>query len=341
VAISTLREWDNEGKLTPVKTFGNHRRYLVTDVLRLQGTLVEDHTKTGITVATYARVSSHEQKTKGDLGRQHDRLQVHCAAKGYTVAASYQEVGSGMSDTRPKLLQLFKLVQSGEITKVIIEYKDRLARFNLRFLIEFFASHNVEIECVEEVLGKSYEQELVADMLSLISSFSSKIYGKRSAGRKRNKKNVDTTGIQDGATAEQSASNIATETRRSSASSVQLGTTAEEISSPEQGTHSECHRTTSPPESVEEDGHAVALRNEQSGTTGSSPQSGSSIRQLLEEQERSTKRQTGRVPQTKEQEEWIGIIPSDRQHPRIRERDPVTTSRQDQVEGERVSAASG
>ncbi len=56
------------------------------------------------------------------------------------------------------------------------------------FLNQFFASHDVEIEWIGEVLGKSYEAELVEDMLSLMSSFSNRIYGRRSAEIRKQKK---------------------------------------------------------------------------------------------------------------------------------------------------------
>lgn len=78
-------------------------------------------------------------------------------------------------------------MQSGEIKKVIVEFKDRLTRFAFNYLSNFFASYGVEIELIEEILGKSYEQELVADMLILMASFSAKLYGKRSADRRKTK----------------------------------------------------------------------------------------------------------------------------------------------------------
>jgi len=54
----------------------------------------------------------------------------------------------------------------------VVEYKDRLTRFCFEVFEAFFNSHGVEIECVEEVFPKSFENELVEDMLSLLSSFS-------------------------------------------------------------------------------------------------------------------------------------------------------------------------
>ena len=189
VHIDTLREWDKEGKLVPVKTPGNHRRYKWSDIQAFCGELAkQEKEEDGVKVATYARVSSHEQKAKGDLERQNGRVLAHCVKKNYKVVKSYEEVGSGMCDTRPKLHQLFKLVEEKQIKKIVVEHKDRLTRFNFKFLEAFFASHGVEVEWMEEVLGKRYEDELVEDMLTLMSSFSNKIYGKRSAENRKKKK---------------------------------------------------------------------------------------------------------------------------------------------------------
>lgn len=63
-----------------------------------------------------------------------------------------------------------------------------LSGFNTNILIKYFNNHNVTVEWISETLSQSFENELVEDMLSLLASFSSKIYGKRSAENKRNKK---------------------------------------------------------------------------------------------------------------------------------------------------------
>ena len=165
---------------------GGHRRYLISDITKLQG-LESSTDKTNRSVAIYCRVSSHEQKQKGDLDRQKGRMLDYCVSKKYSVEHVFEEVGSGMSDKRAKLLKLMDLCVTGKVSAVIVEHKDRLTRFNLNYLRKFFESHNVVVEIVEETLSKSYENELVEDMLSLISSFSSKIYGKRSAENRRKK----------------------------------------------------------------------------------------------------------------------------------------------------------
>ena len=189
VTKKTLQVWDREGKLTALRTVGGHRRYRQSDIEKLQG-LEPEGSNLG-SVCIYCRVSSQDQKQKGDLDRQKARLLEHCAAKEYKVAAVLVDVCSGMKAKRPYLKQLFRLVEEHKINRVVIEHKDRLTRFCFEVFEVFFNSHGVEIECVEEVFPKSFENELVEDMLSLLSSFSSRIYGKRSAENRRKKKEAE------------------------------------------------------------------------------------------------------------------------------------------------------
>ena len=184
VTTTTLRDWDKSGKLTPIRTKGGHRRYRLSDIQSCLGDAQDEKQNTNI-VCVYARVSSHEQKQKGDLDRQKQRLIEYCANQGYKLEHVLTDVGSGMSDNRTKLKTLFNLVREHKINKVIIEHKDRLTRFQFNVFVEFFGSHGVDIEYVESSAIKSYEQELVDDIIALMASFSGKIYGKRSAERKK------------------------------------------------------------------------------------------------------------------------------------------------------------
>ena len=85
-------------------------------------------------------------------------------------------------------MQLFKLAKEKKINRVVVEHRDRLCRFNYNIYKQYFDLCGVEIEWAEETLPKSFEDELVEDMLSLLSSFSAKIYGKRSSqNRKKNR----------------------------------------------------------------------------------------------------------------------------------------------------------
>ena len=184
----TLRRWDDEGRLVADGTLGNHRRYKLSVIEALQGQGVTDESDAEVRAAAYCRVSSHDQNAKGDLERQVGRVTTHCVSQEYKLVAVLEDVGSGMSENRPRLRKLFKLINDHKIDRGVVEHKDRLSRFGFGLLEAYFNSHGVEIEWTDEVLGKSYEEELVEDILSLMASFSARIYGKRSAeNRKRAK----------------------------------------------------------------------------------------------------------------------------------------------------------
>lgn len=183
----TLRR-SSEEYLPVVTTEGGHRRYRESDILKLQGITEQQHETNDSCVALYCRVSSQTQKNEGDLDRQKLRMIDYATSKKYKIGFVLEEVGSGMSDTRSKLQKLFTLAKEKKINKVVVEHKDRLCRFNFNIYKHYFELCGVEIEWAEEVLPKSFEDELVADMISLLSSFSAKIYGKRSSeNRKKNK----------------------------------------------------------------------------------------------------------------------------------------------------------
>lgn len=70
----------------------------------------------------YARVSSHDQKA--DLGRQLEQLGAFAAGRTMAVSAEHQEVSSGLSGRRKKLLALLR---DKSVTTVVVEHRDRLA----------------------------------------------------------------------------------------------------------------------------------------------------------------------------------------------------------------------
>lgn len=188
VSQRTLRNWEKDGKISSIKTVGGHRRYSMTELNKFLDIKEEEQNDVELPIATYSRVSSYEQKTKGDLDRQSQRLSEYCAKRKYMVEHIIKDVGSGLSDSRSGFVKLGKLVTEKKISKIIIEHKDRLTRFQFGFIERMFNSYDVEIICVEKN-DISEEEELVNDIMMLMASFSGKLYGKRSAKRRKNHKN--------------------------------------------------------------------------------------------------------------------------------------------------------
>lgn len=189
VSQDTLRKWDKNGKLIPSKTPGGHRRY-DTDILdNFIGKEIKQEDEITISCATYARVSSHEQKQKGDLDRQSLRLSEYCAKHKLPITHIIKDVGSGLNDNRSGFIKLTDLIIQGKVNKLVIEHKDRLTRFQFKFIKKMFESYGCEVIVING-LDVSNEEELAADIMSLLASFSGKFYGRRSAERRKKKKKI-------------------------------------------------------------------------------------------------------------------------------------------------------
>jgi predicted site-specific integrase-resolvase len=83
---------------------------------------------------------------------------------------------------------VFTLIKAGKVARVIITFKDRLTRFGLEYIVQYCALFNVAIIALKNSLGKTVQQELVDDMMSLIACFSGKLYGLRSQHARGKKK---------------------------------------------------------------------------------------------------------------------------------------------------------
>lgn len=84
-------------------------------------------------VYIYSRVSTKKQFESGNLVRQTQRLKEYCLNKNYEVIATYSEIASGLNDKRAKLIKMLSNLNG--ISKIVVEYPDRLTRFGLNYLI--------------------------------------------------------------------------------------------------------------------------------------------------------------------------------------------------------------
>lgn len=170
----TVFRWIRAGKVKAIKNPA--RRWLVpqSEIDRLLGIEREEKARAII----YARVSSHEQKDH--LKSQVDRLRRYVREKGYSLVGVYEEVGSGLNERRRKLERALGRLRNREADVVVVEFKDRFSRFGFGYLGKLAESYGGRVEVVEDDVKKNLMQELVEDMISIVSSFSARLYGYRS-----------------------------------------------------------------------------------------------------------------------------------------------------------------
>lgn len=185
VSPSTLRRWDQAGKVIPAfRTVGGHRRYQVAMLLEYTNQLAskkdrEKRKKTmPVPVVTYARVSSAKQRS--DLNQQQRHLETYVAQKGWTLIKSYQDVGSGLNDKRRGLLQLLRDLPVLQPTRIVCSYEDRLARFGTRLLQTICELFSTKIVVTHQPTKQvTVNEQLVNDVIALLTSFAGKLHRAR------------------------------------------------------------------------------------------------------------------------------------------------------------------
>lgn len=125
-----------------------------------------------VKVAVYARVSSSDRKD--NLEAQAERLVSYCNARGYKVSKVVKEVGSGLNDERKKLEQL---LSDMSIKIIVVEHKDRFARFGANYVQKLLKMQGRRLEIVNEVSDDKVD--LMEDFISIVTSFCARLYGQR------------------------------------------------------------------------------------------------------------------------------------------------------------------
>ena len=175
VTTQTLRNWHNGKILIPAKvTKGGTRYYSDKQIVEyLNGSLKTELDKK---IVIYIRVSSTSQKD--DLKNQIEFLKQFTNAKGWIVENVLTDIGSGLNFKRKNWNALLKRIQNYEISKVVVAHKDRFLRFGFEWFEDFLSEHNCELVVVNNE-ALSPQEEMVQDLISIIHTFSCRIYGLR------------------------------------------------------------------------------------------------------------------------------------------------------------------
>ena len=182
VAKSTLRRWEEEGKLIPdIRTKGGQRRYKLSS---LRPEMKHKNSYNRKTIA-YARVSSYDQKD--DLERQKQVLEMYCASNGWDFEI-LSDLGSGINYNKKGLKTLINSIIDGKVGRLVVTHKDRLLRFGAELIFAICEAKEVEVVIINKGEDTTFEEDLAKDVLEIITVFSARLYGARSH---KNKKLID------------------------------------------------------------------------------------------------------------------------------------------------------
>ncbi|GET37667.1 IS607 family transposase [Microseira wollei] len=192
VSVDTIRRWADQGKIRYERAPSGHRRFYLADIKRITPRDLKQ--LSGRITINYARVSSHDQKN--DLTRQIQVLEAFSGSNGWQFE-TIQDLGSGLNYNKKGLKRLLSRILKGDVGRLVLTHKDRLLRFGAELVFAICEEMETEVVIINKSAVReasptgeelSFEQELVQDMIELVTVFSARLYGARS---RKNKKLID------------------------------------------------------------------------------------------------------------------------------------------------------
>lgn len=178
--IQTLRNWDKKNILKPSHvTQGGTRYYSQEQLNHFLG--LKSEKQINKKIIGYCRVSSHKQKD--ELERQIENVKTYMYAKGYQFEI-ITDIGSGINYNKKGLNQLIDMVTNSEVEKIVVLYKDRLIRFGYELIENLCNKFGTTIEIIDNT-EKTEQQELVEDLVQIVTVFSCRLQGKRANKAKK------------------------------------------------------------------------------------------------------------------------------------------------------------
>jgi putative resolvase len=172
-SVNTLQKWDRKGILPAFRSPTNRRYYTHAQYLQYRGLISSEQGK----VIAYARVSSPSQRR--ELVLQREALRAYCLEHGVKVDEWVEDIGSALNYTRNGFNWVLEQIELGYVKRLVIGSQDRFVRFGYDWFEAFCERHGTEITVIN---GEAYspEEELVRDLLAIVTVFSARLPGLRS-----------------------------------------------------------------------------------------------------------------------------------------------------------------
>ena len=176
VSREALRLWANKDKVKYKKTIGGHRQYWI------QKNHISSKIKPKITLKQkfdtilYSRVSSKKQEK--DLCKQKASIKNFSEKEGFKFI-EIQDIGSGVNFKRKGLQTLLEHVMQGNIKRVVVAHKDRLARIGFNLIEWILNKYGTRILVCNQSNQSDYKEDLKEDLIAILTHYTAKYYGSR------------------------------------------------------------------------------------------------------------------------------------------------------------------
>lgn len=170
ISRNTLGTYIKKGYISCNKLPNGYYDYSKEDVYKFLNKNVKRE------ICIYARVSSNNQKD--ELDKQIESLKQFCFTNGLQISSSFVDIASGISfEKRKEFFKMLDKIVNNQVEKVIVTYKDRLARVGFELFKYFFEKFGCEIVVISEVGSEKLDSaEIFEEITSLLHCYSVKAY---------------------------------------------------------------------------------------------------------------------------------------------------------------------
>jgi putative resolvase len=170
---NTLQKLDRKGILKAHRSPTNRRYYTHAQYMAYRGPIAQEQGQTMV----LASVSSVAQKH--DLVNQVKALETYFQERHIHVYEWQSDSGCSLTYKRKNFLRLMEMIELGQVRRLLIAHHDRFVRFGYGYFAAFCEHHHTEF-IVLNGEAMSPEQELVRDLLAIVTVFSARLHGLRS-----------------------------------------------------------------------------------------------------------------------------------------------------------------
>jgi excisionase family DNA binding protein len=165
VSIKTLRRWEQQGKIAPIRTRGGHRRFRPEDLLQSG--------QANPLIIGYARVNRPEQKPQLDI--QIKALEDFCHQQGQPFEI-LTDIGNGVSYNRPSFMRLVEMICHGEVKSLVLTHAETVSRFCHDFILGLCRLFKIQVILLNQPQKSIAAEDLVDDLQALVTICYNRLY---------------------------------------------------------------------------------------------------------------------------------------------------------------------
>lgn len=165
VSVKTLRRWEEQGKISSIRTPGGHRRFRRQDLLQ-SGQATPS-------IIGYARVNRPEQKPQ--LDTQIKALEYFCHQQGQPFEILI-DIGDGVSYNRPNFMRLVEMICRGEVKSLVLTHAETVSRFSHDFILGLCSLFKIQVILLNQPHESIAAEDLVDDLQALVTICYNRLY---------------------------------------------------------------------------------------------------------------------------------------------------------------------